>query len=52
MKTLELEQMEQIQGSGNSNIIVCGIAIGLLFTPAAFWGAAGLALCLVSDSNQ
>ena len=48
MKTLELNQMEIIQGSNNA--VACGIAIGLLFTPAAFWGAMGLALCVMGDS--
>lgn len=51
MKTLELNKMQQIEGSSDPNAIVCGIAIGLLFTPAIFWGVAGLALCLRGDSN-
>ena len=50
MKTLEFNQMENIQGSNNA--VACGIAIGLLFTPAAFWGAVGLAFCVTGDSSQ
>jgi len=52
MKSLELEQMEQIKGSGNGNAVLCGIGIGLLFTPAAFWGVLIATTCLMGDSNQ
>ncbi|MCY4779869.1 hypothetical protein ORI89_09410 [Sphingobacterium sp. UT-1RO-CII-1] len=54
MKKLNLEQMESQSGQSNAQAVVCGIGLGLLFTPATFFvGAAVSTLaCLVSDSGS
>ncbi|MCF6348897.1 MAG: hypothetical protein L3J20_11450 [Flavobacteriaceae bacterium] len=51
MKNLELNQMEELKGGSNTHALVCGIGIGLLFTPLFYVGAAVAAIgCLVSDT--
>ena len=32
MKKLELSQMENLQGGGNDQAVVCGTGIGIIFT--------------------
>ena len=53
MKTFELNQMEEITGSSDANVIVCFIGIGLMTNPATFfWGALIAMTCFSGDSNQ
>ena len=53
MKKLEISQMENLQGGGNDQAVVCGIGIGMMFTPMFYLGAASAAVvCLVKDSSK
>ncbi|MCT2407388.1 hypothetical protein NZD88_07510 [Chryseobacterium antibioticum] len=53
MKKLNVSQMENLNGSGNNQAVLCGIGIGLMFTPMFYLGAAVAAAgCLVSDSSN
>ena len=45
--------MENLQGRGNDQAVVCGIGIGMMFTPMFYLGAAIAAVgCLVKDSSN